>query len=227
MHGSTKMPELHLYVRHGYFNAFCTRVCKVFGDKVHYAFSSAFSMEPNTVTETGNHEDGDEFHPWYKPLTAAKCPNKPGSPMDFELGGSIWYNDGKGNRSMAVYEGADASGTLHTVRLQDGSRLNVNQAHIQLLEQPDFSNIPKTPLDYRNEVGTGLSLEEAQALATPQVLSPLQQEFMSWHHCLYHLPYHMIFCLAKLGILPKRLLECRNKPPLCVSCQFGQAHRRP
>ena len=35
VHGSTKMPELYLYVGHGYFNAFCTRVCKVLGDKVH------------------------------------------------------------------------------------------------------------------------------------------------------------------------------------------------
>ena len=128
---------------------------------------------------------------------------------------------------MAVYERANADGSLHTICLQDGTRLNVNDAHIQLLGQPDFSNMPKTPLDYRNEVGTGLSLQEAQALATPQVLSPLKQELMSWHHCLYHLPFAMIFCLASLGILPKRLQACRNRPQLCVACQFGHARRRP
>ena len=77
---------------------------------------------------------------------------------------------------MVVYKRADASKNLHTIWLQDGSRLDVHQAHIKLLEQPDFSNIPRTPLDYRNEVGTGLSLQEAQTLVTPQVLSPLQQE---------------------------------------------------
>ena len=87
--------------------------------------------------------------------------------------------------------------------------------------------MPRTPLDYRNEVGSGLSLKEAQALATPKILSPLQQELMSWHHRLYHLPFATIFRLASLGILPKRLLACRNRPPLCVACQFGQAHRRP
>ena len=86
--------------------------------------------------------------------------------------------------------------------------------------------MPKTPLEYQNEVGWGLSLEEAQALATPQILSSLQQELMSWHHCLYHLPFPIIFRLASLGILPKRLLACRNKPPLCVACQFGRPHRR-
>ena len=30
-----------------------------------------------------------------------------------------------------------------------------------------------------------------------------------------------------MGFLRKRLLGCRNNPPLCVACQFGVAHRRP
>ena len=33
--------------------------------------------------------------------------------------------------------------------------------------------------------------------------------------------------LAKMGFLPKRLLECKDRLPLCVACQFGCAHRRP
>ena len=84
-----------------------------------------------------------------------------------------------------------------------------------------------SPLDYRNEVGTGLTLDEAQSLARPRTLSPLQQEVMSWYHQLYHLPYRIIFRLTSLSFLTKRLLECRSKPPLCVACQSGQAHRRP
>ena len=137
------------------------------------------------------------------------------------------YRDGKGNNQSAVYEGASPDGLTHTIRLSNGTRLNVHDSNLQLLHQPDFGNIPKTPLDYRNEVGTGLTLEEAQNLARPRTLSPLQQELMSWHHRLYHLPFRIIFRLSSLGILPKRLLECRNNPPLCVGCQFGQAHRRP
>ena len=53
--------------------------------------------------------------------------------------------------------------------------------------------MPNTPLEYRNEVGTGLTLDEAQALARPRTLSHLQQEFMIWHHQLYHLPYTLSF----------------------------------
>ena len=46
MHGSRLMPELHRYVGHGYFNAFCTRIHKLLRDKVHYAFSPAYSIDP-------------------------------------------------------------------------------------------------------------------------------------------------------------------------------------
>ena len=50
---------------------------------------------------------------------------------------------------------------------------------------------------------------------------------MSWHHRLYHLPFNKIFLLARDVQLPKKLLKCRNSPPLCVACKFGQVHCRP
>ena len=84
--------------------------------------------------------------------------------------------------------------------------------------------MPKTPINYRNEVGVGLSLDKAQDLELPHTLSTLQQELMSWNNQLYHLPCRILFCLASIGFLPKQMLECRNKPPLYVACQFGQAH---
>ena len=139
----------------------------------------------------------------------------------------LFYKQKEVKSVAVVYKGATSDGLSHTVRCKDGSKIVVHDSNLQLLKQPDFTNIPKTPLDYRNEVGTGLSLQEAQTLARPTVLSPVQQEFMSWHHRLYHLPFRHMFRLATLGILPKRLLECRAKPPMCVACQFGQAHRRP
>ena len=87
--------------------------------------------------------------------------------------------------------------------------------------------MPKTPLDYRNEVGTVISLEEAQALDRPLTISPIQQESMISNHRVYHLPYHTLFRLSSIGFLPKWLLEFQNKPPLCVAYQFSQAHCRP
>ena len=128
---------------------------------------------------------------------------------------------------IVVYKGASADSLLHAIRLENNTKLSVYDSNLQLLDQPNFSNMPNTPLDYRNEVGSGITLGELQSLARLRTLSPLQQELMSWHHQLYHLLYRILLLLASLSFLPKRLHKCRNKPPLCVACQFGQAHRRP
>ena len=50
MHGSSLIPELHLYVGHGYSNAFCTRIHKLLREKVNYAFSSAYLIDPSAST---------------------------------------------------------------------------------------------------------------------------------------------------------------------------------
>ena len=50
---------------------------------------------------------------------------------------------------------------------------------------------------------------------------------MSWNHRLHHTTFCILLRLAKIGFLPKIFLECQNKTLLGVSCQFGQAHRRP
>ena len=248
MHGESQLPELYLYVGTGYFEAFTTRIRKYFGDKVHYAYSSAYSLEPELQPGDPSNmkdmldperafKDENPIHQWYSPETndTAICSKAPPDPddipnssqFDFKLGMDLVYRDGKGNNVTAVYEGASTDGLTHTVRLENGKKIDVHDSNLQLLNQPDFANIPKTPLDYRNEVGNGISMQEAQALARPRTLSPLQQELMSWHHRLYHLPFRIMFRLADIGILPKRFLECRNKQPICIACQFGQAHRRP
>ena len=54
-------------------------------------------------------------------------------------------------------------------------------------------------------------------------LFPLHQELISWYHRIYHLPFHILFRLASMDFLPKRLLEFRNKPPLFFACQFSAA----
>ena len=156
----------------------------------------------------------------------------------FKLGESVLYvkfvkdrKKGKKTKTRvstisAVYEGVNADGKTHIIRLADGTKMTVHDCYLQKHLQPSFDNIPQTPLDYKNEVGVGISQEEAQRLARPKALSPVQQELLSWHHRLYHLKFKRIFTLARLGILPKTLLECENTAPLCLECQFGQAKRR-
>ena len=89
----------------------------------------------------------------------------PSQPRDFQIVMDLTYRDGMGKSVSVVYKGASADSLTHTIRLEDGSKLHIQYRNLQLIDQPDFSNLPKTPLDYRNEVGPGLTLLEAQALA--------------------------------------------------------------
>ena len=76
IHGSSQLSELVLYVGHGYFSSFCTRVHKLLRDKVHYAFSSAYLTAPENVAQTtpdphvipyenGDLDPEDPIHQWY------------------------------------------------------------------------------------------------------------------------------------------------------------------
>ena len=86
---------------------------------------------------------------------------------------NLLYCCGNKENETVVYEGSSADGLLHTIRMKDNTKLSVYDRNLQLLDQHSFSNMPNTPLDYRKEVGTGLTLDEAQALARPHNLSPL------------------------------------------------------
>ncbi len=55
-------------------------------------------------------------------------------------------------------------------------------AHITHLEQPDITNIPTNIPTYCQEVDKGLTEADIAAIARPQTLSPLQQEFLSRHN---------------------------------------------
>ncbi len=247
-HGSSHLPELLTNEGETYFRAFCTRISKFMDDKINYAFSSAFTMSPDSVPQPHvipNDDDEIDEVIWYTPAHTHqnKNPNKcvrfsestkPPTPIpheisniDFKLGMTITYKSGKGMSENVVYEGVTSNGLEHIIRHVDGTRSHVDQCHLSLLNQIGFENIPKTPLDYCQEVGIGISQEQAQRLAYPRTFSPHQQELMSWHHRLYHLPFHRIFMLAKQGYLPKILLKLQDKLPLCVACQFGTAQRRP
>jgi hypothetical protein len=63
--------------------------------------------------------------------------------------------------------------------------------------------------------------------AAPQTesLSPAQKLLLCWHYRLSHLSFAKIQELARQGHLPKKLATC--EPPLCSSCQYDKAHKRP
>ena len=72
-----------------------------------------------------------------------------------------------------------------------------------------------------------ISKEETLALARPQILTPIQKELIDWTTACITCLFPKTFWLAKLGHLPKRLLEYNKNAPLCVACQFGTTHCHP
>ena len=61
-------------------------------------------------------------------------------------------------------------------------------------------------------------------MPNPISLSLAEQEFLEMHHRLLHLPYSIMFCISKPGILPTYFLRLKYKPPPCASCLFGMQH---
>jgi hypothetical protein len=96
---------------------------------------------------------------------------------DFELSQDVLYTEGACNQERAVYQGATPDGLWHTLCRQDSSKIVTPSSNLCFLDQPDFTNIPSTPLEYRQEVGISLTQKEAQDLAYPRVLSPSQKNF--------------------------------------------------
>jgi hypothetical protein len=212
-------------------------------------FSSAFSISPSrhntaAIVLDGKESDKEEAADmtddgkveWYTPPPPPLSPSEPPPPTlpalsppsnTFELGTSLSFYVDAGKAETVVYKEIMPDGLTHTVRQQDGTRLNVHDAHLCLKMQADLSNIPRTPPDYCKEVGQDITKKEAENLAQPRILTPIQQELMDWHHRLYHLSFPKIFCLAKKGYLPKYLLKCKGALPLCIVCQFRTAHQRP
>ncbi len=77
---------------------------------------------------------------------------------------------------------------------------------------PDCKNIEPSQLEH---------------ILSLQSLSPLQEEMMS-HHChLHHMPFPKLITMAEKGENPKRPAALKSHCPICVACLFGQVHKCP
>jgi hypothetical protein len=97
---------------------------------------------------------------------------------------------------------------------------------LNFIENPDIASIPQTILDYYEECQY-LELSDLEKIVQPQALSPLQEEMMSYHCRLHHTPFPKLIIMAEQGEIPRRLAQLRDRCPICTSCLFGTAHKRP
>ena len=100
-------------------------------------------------------EDVDWFLPLPPPSAPMLPPSLPAIPSPI---------NGTGQAETVVYKGVMPDGLTHTVRRQDGTGLNVHNAHLCLKMQADLTNIPQTSLDYCKEVKKGYQRRKQKLL---------------------------------------------------------------
>ena len=69
---------------------------------------------------------------------------------EFQIGIDLTYCEIMGKSVAVVCKGSSSGSLTHTIRLEDKSNIQIHDRNLQIIDQPDFSNLPKTPLDYRN-----------------------------------------------------------------------------
>jgi len=107
-----------------------------------------------------------------------------------------------------------------------GGEIITTKESLRAPDSPDIGWIPSNVPEKR-QAATELDASDFDKLSNPVQLSPMQEEFLALHERLWHLPFSVMFRMVKLGFLPKKFKKLGNKAPLCVSCLFGQAHKRP
>jgi hypothetical protein len=148
MHNDWCLPILYLNTGLNYYQAFYSHVKQSYEDAVHFAFSLVHLIISDDVSN---------------PLCSCEGATQAVTlDMDFVLGKDVLCTDGKGYQEMVGYKGATPNGQWHTLQQRAASKLVTHGSHLCFLKQPDFTNIPSTPLNYRRLVDVGLSKKEAQ-----------------------------------------------------------------
>ena len=128
-------------------------------------------------------------------------------------------------KSTAVFLDKD-NALRFSVKAANGDEFDTTREHLRVPSNPDIGWIPTSIPEYWQS-SRCISDEDVRKITSPDHLSPLQQEFLSLHHRLLHLPMPIMLRMSRLGILPKRFCKLRNDLPPCVDCLFGRSHQRP
>lgn len=127
---------------------------------------------------------------------------------DFVVGERLFYaNDG--HNCMVIVKDIkqlEDGMKILTVELPNKKLIDTTPGCLRPPSQPDIASIPITQEDYSTK-SQHLSAKDCDHIANPTVLSPEQQELMSYHNHLYHLPFSILIQMASFGLIPKRLSQ--------------------
>ncbi len=110
---------------------------------------------------------------------------------------------------------------------RQSSRESMNVEEVELSSTQDGQTSQQCEFNLDGPEGT-------ETVRTPTIikdeedspkLESVAAQFLKKHHCLNHLSMAKMQVMATQGILPKRWAKCDI--PICTSCLYGKATRRP
>jgi hypothetical protein len=138
------------------------------------------------------------------------------------------YNDGNRTKDIVIFLGVDFIDGMQlkcNVGPSDDSTTLIDPKTLNFIENHNIAIIPQTSEEYcRN--AAHLNPLDLEHILKPNTLSPLQEEMLSYHYCLHHEPFPKMITLAENGEIPKCLASLKGRHPICISCLFGNAHKR-
>eukprot|EP00957_Ditylum_brightwellii_P146088 11123665-Ditylum_brightwellii.AAC.1 len=124
--------------------------------------------------------------------------------MDFVMNEEAEYIGGVDSKVVKITSIEEGGGDFdYTVIRKSGLPFNVKASQIKTLITPDIIAIPNNGKEY-SSLPKGLMAEQCERISSPEFLSPLQQEYLSWHHCPGHLKKLKKNTLIWLEILSSR-----------------------
>jgi hypothetical protein len=141
---------------------------------------------------------------------------------------NVIVKDGKGITREVSYLGPQYSDEIlqHKVRNVNGHKFLVDGTLLSSINAPDIGTIPVSVEQYANELPK-LTREQLRQVSHPQILDDDQREFMGLNYKMNHLPLPAMITLAEKGKLNRKFAELKHRLPVCMSCMFGTAHRKP
>ena len=128
----------------------------------------------------------------------------------------------------AVYMGPVSHGDIlkHKIRRSDIEDYLIDREHISSITVPDISNVPILIEEYASKLHN-LTTSQLKDIAKLDILDKYQQDLVSLHNKMNHLPFPAMIKLAENGNIDKRFAKLKNRQPVCMSCVFGRSRRRP
>jgi hypothetical protein len=145
----------------------------------------------------------------------------------FLQGMKLRYNDGSGTRDIVTFLSSDFAKDMRLkckIKLSNYSVILVDPETLNFIENPDIALIPQTSSDYVQD-SANITPSQMEHIMYPKALSPLQEEIMSHHTWLHHLPWPKLITMAEAGEIPHHLASLKGRCPIGVACLFGTAHK--